>query len=452
MSVAKLVSKRAHQVPGKLTISEYFFEVPLNHASPLDGSLRLFARSIERFEKPVGVVEEEAKPLPWRGPGFPCKSPQNYGWTEKALDKGYQIVFLDQRGTGLSSTVTEQTLARHGGPMAQATYLRHFRADSIVEDCEAIRRNLTSEQPEEKQKWSIIGQSFGGFCCLNYLSAHPEGLREAFILGGLAPIVVEQPDPVYQNLYHKVAERNRSYYAKYSEDIQRVKNIIHYLQTEKVKLPTGGTLSIARFRQLGINFGFHGGIDAVHEIILRLDSDLEYYGYFTRPTLSGFESTQGFDDNPLYALMHEAIYLQGHHASNWSADRVMKDHPVFMNLSTSNDEPIYFTGEMIYPSMFRDYTQLRNLAPTADILAQMTDWPALYSPDRLANTNDVPVYASIYVDDVYVSYDLARATAARVRKCKTFITNAMYHDAIGAAGKSEEVFRRLFALREDVLD
>ena len=84
MSVAKLVSKRAHQVPGmtgsisdpafvrltaasgKLTISEHFFEVPLNHASPLDGSLRLFARSIERFEKPVGVVEEETKPLPWR--------------------------------------------------------------------------------------------------------------------------------------------------------------------------------------------------------------------------------------------------------------------------------------------------------------------------------------------------------------------------------------------------
>ncbi|KAI4285243.1 MAG: hypothetical protein L6R38_000780, partial [Xanthoria sp. 2 TBL-2021] len=69
-----------------------------------------------------------------------------------------------------------------------------------------------------------------------------------------------------------------------------------------------------------------------------------------------------------------------------------------MNLSTSNDEPIYFTGEMIYPSMFRDYTSLRNLAPTADILAQMTDWPTLYSPSCLA-TNEIPVYTSIYVDD-----------------------------------------------------
>ena len=32
------------------------------------------------------------------GPGFGCRSPQNYGWTDKALDKGYQIIFLDQRG------------------------------------------------------------------------------------------------------------------------------------------------------------------------------------------------------------------------------------------------------------------------------------------------------------------------------------------------------------------
>ncbi|KAL9032327.1 MAG: hypothetical protein Q9180_006565 [Flavoplaca navasiana] len=93
--------------------------------------------------------------------------------------------------------------------------------------------------------------------------------------------------------------------------------------------------------------------------------------------------------------------------------------------------------------MFRDYIELRNLAPVADILAQMTDWPALYDMERLAN-NEVPIYASIYVDDM--------ETASKIKNCKTFITNAMYHDAIGAAGKSEEVFKQLFALREDVMD
>ncbi|KAL8766411.1 MAG: hypothetical protein Q9209_006787 [Squamulea sp. 1 TL-2023] len=129
----------------------------------------------------------------------------------------------------------------------------------------------------------------------------------------------------------------------------------------------------------------------------------------------------------------------------------MKEHPAFMNVSTSNDEPVFFTGEMIYPSMFRDYFELRNLAPTADILAQMCDWPVLYNTERLAN-NEIPVYASIYIDDMYVAYDFALDSAKKIKKCKYFITNAMYHNAISAAGKSEEVFKQLFALRDDVMD
>lgn len=67
--------------------------------------------------------------------------------------------------------------------------------------------------------------------------------------------------------------------------------------------------------------------------------------------------------------------------------------------------------------MFRDYIELRNLAPVADILAQMTDWPSLYDTERLAN-NEVPVYASIYVDDMYVSYDFARKRRRRSRIVK----------------------------------
>ena len=37
-------------------------------------------------------------------------------------------------------------------------------------------------------RWSILGQSFGGFCVVAYLSAHPGSLREAFITGGLPPL------------------------------------------------------------------------------------------------------------------------------------------------------------------------------------------------------------------------------------------------------------------------
>lgn len=79
-------------------------------------------------------------------------------------------MFLDQRGTGLSSTVTAGTLARQGNAIKQAEYMKHFRADNIVRDCEAVRQCLTADYPEEKRKWSVIGQSFGGFCAVTYLS------------------------------------------------------------------------------------------------------------------------------------------------------------------------------------------------------------------------------------------------------------------------------------------
>lgn len=132
-------------------------------------------------------------------------------------------MFLDQRGTGLSSAVTAGTLARQGNAIRQAEYMKNFRADNIVRDCEAIRRCLTTDYPEEKRKWSVIGQSFGGFCAVTYLSMlyvllkvisygtfvlillfltmkSPNALTEAFLCGGLPPLV-EGPDPVYARTY-----------------------------------------------------------------------------------------------------------------------------------------------------------------------------------------------------------------------------------------------------------
>ena len=58
--------------------------------------------------------------------------------------------------------------ARHApGP---GGYLAHFRADAIVRDAELVRRQLTGGEP-----WSVLGQSFGGFCTVTYLSLAPGG-------------------------------------------------------------------------------------------------------------------------------------------------------------------------------------------------------------------------------------------------------------------------------------
>jgi hypothetical protein len=70
----------------------------------------------------------------------------------------------------------------------------------IVRDCEVIRKVLLGgKEKAEDRKWTIMGQSFGGFCALTYLSFFSEGLKEVFLAGGLAPLV-DSPDPVYEAL------------------------------------------------------------------------------------------------------------------------------------------------------------------------------------------------------------------------------------------------------------
>ncbi|KAI9877428.1 MAG: hypothetical protein M1830_003913 [Pleopsidium flavum] len=473
MSIAKLIERKTHAIPGKLKVSELFFDVPKDYSKPGDGSLRIFARSVERVEKPADGGKEEKKHLPWfvylqGGPGMSCSPPQEYPWINPVLEKGYQMLFLDQRGTGLSSAIFAETLARHGKPQEQADYLKHFRADNIVRDCEAIRKVLTEEYPEEKKKWTVMGQSFGGFCTINYLSRFPEGLQEAFVCGGLAPLV-KGPDEVYKRTYSKytlpnqknksmlivagkLAQRNVAYYRKSPEDVKRVKDIVKHLHEEPVTLPSRGTLSVSRFRGLGLLFGSHGGLDMVHDVVLRACNDLDLWGFFIRPTLSIIERFLDFDDTVLYAVLHESCYLQGR-ASRWSADRIMQSLPRFrLNHSGEDDDEsraIYFTGEMIYKDMFEDYVELRKLRETAHLIAEVDDWPDLYDEEQLAK-NEVPLYAITYIDDMYVDYEFAQETAAKIKNCKQFITNNIYHD--GIRSKPEEVTKQLFALRDDVID
>jgi len=96
--------------------------------------------------------------LPWvvylqGGPGFGCAPPQDVPLTDIVLNRGYQLLYLDQRGTGPSGTITAETLALRGDVQQQADYLKLFRGNSIVKDCEAVRKALTAKYPEHFRKW-----------------------------------------------------------------------------------------------------------------------------------------------------------------------------------------------------------------------------------------------------------------------------------------------------------
>ena len=382
------------------------------------------------------------------GPGLECRPPQHYALTERVIEKGYQLMFLDPRGTGLSTPVTASTLQMRGTNDVQANYLKLYRADSIVRDCEAIRQAITADYPEEKKKWSIMGQSFGGFCSVTYLSFYPEGLRESFMFGGLQPLV-KSPDEVYRRLYVKVRERNEAYYSKYPEDVDRVRTIMKYLSRfgdGKIKLPSEGNLTRRRFRQLGIALGSHGGLDAVHDIVLRASYDIESFGHLTRGSLASIDGASSFDNHMIYAILHEPVYCVGN-APNWSAHRVQDEFAEF-NIDRE-DGPIYFTGEMVFPWMFEDYAELRKVQDVANRVAADSDWPELFDEEQLAK-NEVPVYAASYLEDMYVESNFALETARKIKGCKVFTTNVMFHDAIRS--KMDEVVTQAFALRNDVLD
>ena len=92
--------------------------------------------------------------------------------------------------------------------------------------------------------------------------------------------------------------------------------------------------------------------------------------------------------------------------------------------------------------MFEDYGALRSHREAALLLADHP-WPRLYDADRLRH-NEVPVAATIYVDDLYVERAFAEETAAAIRGLRPWITNEFQHNGLRADG--ERVLDRLLGL------
>lgn len=409
---------------------DHWFQAPLDHANPAGPSITLYAR--ELFDPRPGGQE-----LPWLlflqgGPGGRGNRPLGMsGWLAEAL-KGFRVLMLDQRGTGLSTPANRQTLPLVGDAAAQATYLAHFRATDIVADAELIRADLGAGQ------WSIFGQSYGGFCALTYLSFAPEGLKEVLITGGLGPLT-GPADQVYEATFGRLVARNAEYFARYPQDRAQFTRIMRHVVSASEYLPTGERLTPERIQMLGNYFGGNTRIDALHYLLE--DAFV--------PTPDGDKLSDGFlaqvsaqvsrAANPLYALLHESIYVQDE-ASNWAASRVLAEHPAF---HPDEAEPL-LTGEAVYPWYFEQDPALVPLRELAELLATRTaGWGALYDLEQLRR-NTVPVAAAVYSEDIYVDRDISMATAAAVQNLQAWETADYHHD--GIADDGERIFAQLLSL------
>jgi pimeloyl-ACP methyl ester carboxylesterase len=329
--------------------------------------------------------------------------------------------------------VLPQTLARRGNARAQADYLMQFRADSIVRDAELIRRQLVGKE----EPWSVLGQSYGGFCAVTYLSLHPEGLREVFVTGGMPPLA-GSPDEYYRHTYPAVARKTRKFFDRYPADEELCARILKHVHKKKVELPGGGPFSVRRFQQAGFALGMDDGMENLHYLLELAFCDGVKGEELSLPFLRAFESGQSFETNPIFAVLHEMCYMQGT-ASRWSAERVRREFP---ETNWAPGKPPSFTGEMIYPWMFEELPRLRPLREVAELLANEERWPALYDPKQLAR-NTVPGACVIYAEDMYVPRALSEKTAAAIPKMKVWLTNEFEHSGLRT---SPTVFERLLAL------
>lgn len=423
MSPPALRRGSVHALPG-LRCSDLWLDVPVHHDAPERGTLTLYAREV------VAADAADAE-RPWLiflqgGPGFGGPRPLDAsGWLGRAV-REYRVLLLDSRGNGRSTPLTGHGIAQLDDDAAEE-YVAAFRADAIVRDCELLRAALDSPP------WTVLGQSFGGFCLLTYLSLAPEGLAAGLFTGGVPPMGVSAAD-VYRHTYPRVVDRNARYHERFPDDAERWARVAERVNRGDVRLPCGDVLSVRRLQLLGLLLGFEDGAGNIHHLVEEaFEADGEE---LTLTFLKGVEGLQHFDTNPIFSVLHEPAYAEGE-ASAWAAQAVRAEFP---EVEADGSRPFPFTGEMIYPWMFAEIGALRPFATVAERLARRTDWPALYDPDVLAR-NSVQAVAAVYDEDLYVDRELSLQTAEQVPGLRLWTSNAHQHCALRRHG--EEVFGRL---------
>ena len=412
------------------TWRDHRLNVPLDWTETGGHQIEVYARELRKsraVSKPYLLYLQG-------GPGF--ESPRTTslsGWLKCALED-YHVILLDQRGTGLSTPI-DASLTDHMSTEALTAYLTHFRAPQIVQDAEALRLHLMGEDG----RWTLFGQSFGGFCCVTYLSFAPSSLDGVLITGGMPPIGATARD-VYQALYPTVIQRNERFYKRYPQAISLVQSLFEEVQTQLYRLPNGDHLSVRRMQSLGIMLGRSDGAAALFHL-LEKGTVRDANNRLTQHFLYAVQNATSFHTNPIYAVLHEAIYCEGA-ASNWAAESV---RPNRLSDLTREQTAIFFDGEMVFPWMFDGIGALQPFKAVGEQLASKSDWRALYDVDVL-KVNTVPVVCLIYDEDMYVDRSWSIRAAEQIGACVIWSTNEFEHDGIRTDGR--RIFERLTQLLE----
>jgi pimeloyl-ACP methyl ester carboxylesterase len=400
-----------------LTVEEHTLTVPLVWGDPTDHrTIDIFARVVAR---------EGGENLPYLvflqgGPGHeaprPFHSSTSPAWLDEALAH-HRLVLLDQRGTGLSTPVGDHDLER--GAAAVAEHLTHLRADAIVRDCEAMREHLGATS------WSVLGQSFGGFTTLAYLSTDAASLDDVFITGGLSA-VGRHPDDVYALCYDKMRTASERYYRRFPEHRDAMRRLVDAADAGDIVLPDGEVVSRSRLRSMGSALGTDDGWQTVWSLLER-DPSSNAFRYDLMHAMP-------YDGrNPLYFAFHESSYADGH-ATRWSAERTEP--------ADFREDPTLFTGEHVR----RDWAEtVPAFQPWREVALELAEfeWPSIYDAGAIA-ASEATGAAAVYVDDVYVPMEFSLETARLLPGVKLWVTSEHEHNGL----RSGPVLSRLIDLAQ----
>lgn len=400
--------------------------VPLDWNDPDGETIELFAREFVAAER-----RNDDLPLLLHlqgGPGGKGVRPLGRdAWVDAALSR-FRLVVPDQRGTGRSTPLSGADFAAM--PVAEAARrLSLHRADAIVRDFEALR-----ETHYDGRQWWTIGQSYGGFLTLHYLSTAPDAIVASAVAGGL-PSLMPDASEVYRRTFPRARDKNRLFRERAPHLAERMGRVADLLQEGEVLLADGDRLSVRRLQTLGLDFGMGPGLDRVHWLFDEAFAD-RAETRLSDTFLATVGSATAFATNPLFIALQESIYGTG--PTGWAAQRERDRHPDF----AESARPLQLTGEMVFPWMFDEIRALRGFRAGVEELATR-EWPIdLYDLPRLA-ANDVPVEAVVYFDDMYVDAGLSLETARSVGALNAWVTNEHEHDGIARPGVVDRLFTAL---------
>ncbi|KAJ4394447.1 hypothetical protein N0V93_003665 [Gnomoniopsis smithogilvyi] len=338
-----------------------------------------------------------------------------------------------------------------------ATYITHFCQINIVRDLEAIRQCLSSERVAAGGfpiQWTILGQSYGGYISLTYLSMFPEGLKEVFITGGLPPCGMDI-DEYFRIEYADIVEQNKRFYTTYPDANTLVRSILNLIKTigpKNIKMTGRGYLNGQKLLTLGRQFGSKVGFPEVHSLLQRIKYDLEHIRKLSVDTIAQFESILHVDERPLYPILLEQTWCSGGKTC-WAAERVAKflEGYEYLRLNddgtypdpaeTPADMPIYFTANTYCRFHYDTHEELIDLKGAAEILADYV-WECPYNYEMLSsNPCKVPVYAVSFEKDMHLDVGVAATTAAMVGGLRLVVDPGWHQDI---RYKPADVLGRLF--------